>query len=270
MRSPARGFDAPNNGRMRPVAVVTGPTAGIGRGFAEYLAREGHDLVLVARDRARLDALAADLVSRFGIEAEVLVADLAQRADIDRVADVVATRADVLVNNAGFGLKRSFVSTSVDDEQALLDVLVTAVMRLTHAALPRMVTQGRGTIINVSSIASWITSGTYASAKAWVTVFTESLHEQYLPKGVEIIAVCPGYVHTEFHERAGIKAGQGIMWLNVDQVVHSAMRDARRGKAISVAGWQYKPLAAFLRIAPRWLVRRMTADRRREVRSPQQ
>lgn len=255
---------------MRPVAVVTGPTSGIGRGFAEQLAREGHDLVLVSRDQARLDELATSLTTTYGVNAEVLVADLTQRADIDQVAQVVADRADVLVNNAGFGLKRSFASTSIDDEQALMDVLVTAVMRLTHAALPRMVNQGRGTIFNVSSIASWITSGTYSSAKAWVTVFSESLHEQYLPKGVEIIAVCPGYVHTEFHQRAGIKAGQGIMWLNVDQVVGTAIRDARKGKAISVAGWQYKPLAAFLRMSPRWLVRRMTADRRREVRSPQQ
>lgn len=255
---------------MRPVAVVTGPTSGIGRGFAEQLAREGHDLVLVSRDPVRLDELATSLTATYGVNAEVLVADLTQRADIDQVAQVVADRADVLVNNAGFGLKRSFVSTSVDDEQALMDVLVTAVMRLTHAALPRMVNQGRGTIFNVSSIASWITSGTYSSAKAWVTVFSESLHEQYLPKGVEIIAVCPGYVHTEFHQRAGIKAGQGIMWLNVDQVVGTAIRDSRKGKAISVAGWQYKPLAAFLRMSPRWLVRRMTADRRREVRSPQQ
>jgi len=252
---------------MNPVAVITGPTSGIGRGFAEQLAKEGHDLILVARDRPRLEELAQHVRTTYGVQANVLVADLSVRADRDAVSQVVAERCDVLVNNAGFGLKGSFDATPLAREQEMLDVLVTAVMQLTHAALSRMLREGNGTIINVSSIASWITSGTYAAAKAWVTVFSESLHQQYASQGVEVLAVCPGYVRTEFHERAGMKMGavNGFLWLTVDQVVTAALRDARKGKAISIAGWQYKPLAAYLRVAPRWLVRRATADRRKSL-----
>lgn len=254
-----------------PTALVTGPTAGIGRGFADAFARKGFDLVLVARDETRLLALAEELGSSYGVACEVLAADLSDRADIDRVAARLAD-ADrpvaALVNNAGFGLNRSFLASDIDDEQRSLDVLVTAVLRLTHAALPGMVDRGFGIVINVSSVASWITGGTYSAAKSWVTVFSESLAQELDGTGVRVTAVCPGFVHTEFHERAGIDMSgmPEVMWLDVSQVVSQAMRDVARGRSVSVAGPQYKTFSALLRHGPRSLARLATASRQRNPR----
>jgi short-subunit dehydrogenase len=254
-----------------PTALVTGPTAGIGRGFADAFARKGFDLVLVARDEARLQALAEELGSSYGVACEVLAADLSDRADIDRVAARLAdARRPVaaLVNNAGFGLNRSFLASDIDDEQRSLDVLVTAVLRLTRAALPGMVDRGFGIVLNVSSVASWITGGTYSAAKAWVTVFSESLAQELDGTGVRVTAVCPGFVHTEFHQRAGIDMSgmPEVMWLDVSQVVSQAMRDVARGRSVSVAGPQYKAFSALLRHGPRSLARLATASRQRNPR----
>ena len=183
-------------------ALITGPTSGIGRAFAEAFARKGLDLVLVSRDESRLQALAMDLEDRFGVDCEVLAADLTQRADVDRVAARLADDrrpVSALVNNAGFGLRTSFASGDVADEQRLLDVLVTAVLRLTHAAVPGMLARRQGMVINVSSVAGWIAGGTYSAAKAWVTVFSEGLAQELAGTGVRVTAVCPGFVRSEFH-----------------------------------------------------------------------
>lgn len=244
-----------------PLAVVTGPTAGIGRQFAVTLAGRGYDLCLISRDGARLAELAAELESQHSVRVQVVALDLSTSSGRAQASDFVRTNpVDVLVNNAGFGLKRDFWKTALDDERRLLDVMVTAVMELTHAALPAMRERGSGTIINVSSIASWITSGTYSAAKSWVTVFSESLNTQLAGTGVVVTAVCPGYVRTEFHDRAAMNMSRvpGWMWLTPKQVVDQALRDAERGRPISVAGTQYKALGLFVRTAPRWLIRRMT------------
>lgn len=255
-----------------PRALITGPTSGIGQGFAQTLAAQGHDLLLVSRDRARLDALAEELMGAHAIRADVMTADLTDRSDIARVADRISgEEIDVLVNNAGFGVKGGFLGTSVHQEQEMLDVLVTAVMRLTHAALPGMVDRGRGYVFNVSSVAGWITGGTYSAAKAWATVFTESLAVELAGTGVRPVAVCPGFTHTEFHQRAGMEMGSVSewMWLDVDDVVSQAFRDARAGRVISVAGAQYKALSSLLRVLPRPLVRRATGARQASSRFPQ-
>ena len=255
-----------------PRALITGPTSGIGQGFAQALAAQGHDLVLVSRDRVRLDALAQEMHEVHGVKAEVVPADLTQRADIDRVASAIGgLEIDVLVNNAGFGVKGGFLDTSVHQDQEMLDVLVTSVMRLTHAALPGMVDRGRGYVFTVSSVAGWITGGTYSAAKAWATVFTESLAVELAGTGVQPVAVCPGFTHTEFHQRAGMEMGSVSewMWLDVDDVVSQAFRDARAGRVISVAGAQYKALTSLLRVLPRPLVRRATGARQASSRFPQ-
>lgn len=254
-----------------PTALITGPTSGIGRGFAEAFARKGYDLVLVARDGDRLGALGAELAATFGVGSEVIVADLCDRSQIDRVAGRLADPqrpVAALVNNAGFGLNRSFVRSAIDDEQRSLDVLVTAVLHLTHAALPGMVDRGQGMVINVSSVAGWITGGTYSAAKSWVTVFTESLAQELEGTGVRATAVCPGFVRTEFHARAGIdmSAVPDVMWLEVPQVVSQAFTDLARGRSVSVAGPQYKAVSALLRHGPRALARLATASRQRNPR----
>jgi uncharacterized protein len=252
-------------------ALITGPTAGIGRGFADSLARKGFDLVLVARDEQRLGAVASELTRQYGVACEVLPADLSERDDVDRVAARLSDPdrpVRALVNNAGFGLNRSFLGNSVEDEQRSLDVLVTAVLRLTHAAVPGMVERGTGLVVNVSSVASWITGGTYSAAKSWVTVFTESLAQELSGTGVRATAVCPGFVRTEFHQRAGIDmtAMPDFMWLDVDQVVAQAFRDLAAGRSVSVAGPQYKAFSALLRHGPRSLARLATASRQRNPR----
>lgn len=254
-----------------PTALITGPTSGIGRGFAEEFARKGFDLVLVARDELRLEVLAAEFAATYGVACEVLPADLTVRADVDRVAERLTDAqrpVGALVNNAGFGLNRSFLAASVDDEQRMVDVLVTAVMRLTRAVVPGMVERRTGMVINISSVASWITGGTYSAAKAWVTVFSESLAQELDGTGVRVTAVCPGFVHTEFHERAGIDMSSmpEWMWLDVPAVVDQAMRDVARSRPVSVAGPQYKVFSAFLRHGPRSLARLATASRQRNPR----
>ena len=157
-------------------ALITGATAGIGASYAKQLAASGSDLVLVARDVARLETLATELKSTHGVQVEVLQADLSDRSQLDKVcARAARDDIDLVVNNAGFGIKQPFVGGTIEAEQNLLDVLVTAVMRITHAAMPGMIARDRGGVINVSSVAGWMSSGTYSSAKAWVTSFSEAL-----------------------------------------------------------------------------------------------
>jgi hypothetical protein len=166
---------------------------------------------------------------------------------------------DILVNNAGFGLTQPFVGGDVEGEQQILDVMVTAVMRLTHAALPGMVSRGRGGVINNSSVASFIAGGTYSAAKAWVRVFSESLHAPMAAKGVTVTALCPGYTHTEFHDRAGINKSrvQDWLWLDSPMVVSESIKDFTKGKAVSIPSNQYKVLSAAASYLPRPLVRRV-------------
>lgn len=252
-----------------PKALITGPTAGIGQAFAERCAREGLDVILVARNRDRLESLATALGSSYGVSTEVLVADLADRADVDLVAERLG-RGDVtiLVNNAGFGLRTPFVESPLSDEQGMLDVLVTATMRLTHAAIPAMASNGFGLVLNVSSVASWTTGGTYAAAKSWVTVFSEGVSPQVASMGVRVVAVCPGFVRTEFHQRAKMDVTRipEWLWLTPEQVVDRAFADAADGRVISVAGAQYLVISALLQSVPRPLIRWATPLRRMLVR----
>lgn len=260
------------------VALVTGATAGIGREFAEQLAARGHALVLVARDVERLEAAAVELRQRHRVTVEVLPADLSDRAQVQRVADRVAATGpdprpvDVLVNNAGYGLGTPFVETSVEEEERLLDVLVRAVLVLSHTAARAMTERGQGQIINVSSVAGFITSGSYSAAKSYVTVLTEALSAQLRGTGVTATALCPGFVVTEFHERAGIEQGErtGPFWLDAADLVRTALADADRGRAVSIPSPQYKALVTALRHLPRALVRnpRVRAVHRRQRRDP--
>ncbi|MEO8108254.1 MAG: SDR family oxidoreductase [Actinomycetes bacterium] len=247
-------------------ALVTGATSGIGLGFVNQLASDGYDLVLVARDRQRLDAT-AQRIAVTGVQVEVLAADLSdaqqRRAVEERVHDD-GCPIEVLVNNAGFSANQDFVGGDVESEQAQIDVMVTAVMRLSHAALPGMVERGHGAVINVSSIASFLPFGTYSAAKTWVTSFTQSLATELEGTGVRALALCPGFVRTEFHQRAGIDVNRSndTWWREVDAVVTRAMDDLHRGKTISVEGRAYQALAAATHILPRDFVRRGERIRR--------
>jgi len=246
----------------RPVALITGPTSGLGAGFARRYAVDGYDLVLVARDATRLERLAAELHDEAGANVEVLVADLGEASDRAKVADRLGTGVRVLVNNAGFGTFGEFWTVDFALLQSQLDVNVTAVMQLTHAAVPSMLAAGEGTVINVASVAGLLPGrgSTYSASKAWVIAFSEGLANGVGDRGVGVHALCPGFVHTEFHERAGIDMANtpSFMWLEVDDVIRETMADVARGKVVIVPGLQYKALTTGGRMMPRNLVRAMT------------
>jgi short-subunit dehydrogenase len=239
----------------RPTALVTGPTSGIGLAFARRLAADDHDLVLVSRSLDRLEQLAGELRTAHGIAVEVIVADLGDREQLGRVEARVADPArpvDLLVNNAGFGLKRPFLDNPVTDEQYLLDVHVTAVLRLTHAALGVMVARGAGAVVNVSSVAGYLPRGTYSAAKAYVTSLSEWADLTYRGRGVQVMALLPGFTRTEFHSRmqVGQDSAPAWMWLDADRLVRDGLRDLARGRRISVPSRRYKVLAAAARYTP--------------------
>ncbi|MBM3655741.1 MAG: SDR family oxidoreductase [Actinobacteria bacterium] len=246
----------------KPIALITGATAGIGASFAELLAKKGHDLVIVARDLERLNQNAGKWKESFGVEVEVLVADLSRDEDVRRVElrlQNTSRPVEVLVNNAGFGMKKSFLASDLSDEIALLDVLVTAPMRLMHAILPSMKARNSGVIINVSSIAGWIASGTYSAAKSYLTVLTESLHTEIAGSNVKILALAPGYTRTEFHQRGNMNMSglPNRLWLTSEKVVEDAWKAALGGKVICVPGRQYQVISKLARYAPRPLVRKL-------------
>ena len=252
-------------------ALVTGATAGIGASYANLLAKEGFDLILVARDLPRLNQVAKELSKRFGVKTQCIKADLTKPSQLARVEKRVADLKkpiDVLVNNAGFGIKDGFTVSNLDKEQDLLDVLVTAPMRLTHAVLPVMVKRNSGIIVNVSSVASFIAGGTYSAAKSYLTVFSESLHTELRGTNVKISALCPGFTRTEFHSRGRMKmtALPKFMWLDSDKLVSKSWKHVNANRAISIPGWQYKILSAIARNAPRPIVRKVGMNVRKKQR----
>ncbi len=183
-------------------ALVTGGTSGIGAEFARSLAARGFDLVLVARDRARLESIAAELHAALGIQVEVLQADLAVRSEVQRVADRLTDAArpiEFLVNNAGFGVHSSLLSEDTSAHEHALDVMVRAVLILGGAAARAMRARGHGSILNVSSVAAFMTMGSYSAIKGWVASYSEGLAVELRGSGVTVTALCPGWVRTEFH-----------------------------------------------------------------------
>ncbi|MGC4808015.1 SDR family NAD(P)-dependent oxidoreductase [Micromonospora sp. DT233] len=250
-------------------ALVTGATAGIGAEFARRLAAEGWALVLVARDADRLAAVAAELTGRHGHPVEVVAADLSTDEGCLAVERRLTegTPVELLVNNAGTSLNQTFLRSSVADESRLLRLNVHAVLRLTLAAIGPMTDRGHGAVINVSSIAGFgpvMPGSTYPASKAWVTAFSESVDLTTRPRGVQVMALCPGYTRTGAHERLGIdmSAMPRAMWLEVEQVVGEGLRDLRKGRTVSVPSRRYRLAAAALRHAPRSLLRRFGRDTR--------
>jgi short-subunit dehydrogenase len=254
-------------------ALVTGASAGLGLEFAWQLATARHDVVLVARDGERLARLAGQLEAAAGVRAEVLVADLSDRAQLDPVADRLRQEqhpVGLLVNNAGFGIAQPFVGGDLAREEDALDLMVRAVLVLSHAAVGAMVARGRGAILNVASVSALLASGTYSAHKAWVRSFTEGLAVELKGTGVTATALCPGFIHTEFHRRGSIdmSALPEVAWLNAEDVVAEALADVRRGAVISTPSLRYKATAAAARLSPRWAIRAVGRYRRELIDAP--
>lgn len=261
----------PDTSSPRPVALITGASAGIGREFAEQLAALGYDLVLVARDRARLESLASDLHSRHGRACEVLAADLSVDEDTDRVvARLDAGDVAVLVNNAGFGTKGTLARTDRAAQERMLRLHVMATHRLSHAAVQSMVPKGRGAIITVSSVASYLTSPgnvNYCATKTYQRFHIEGLAQEVAGRGVYVQALCPGFTRTEFHQRAGMKgsAYPGWMWLSASRVVRESLAAMQRGApTVVVPGKRWRSIVALLQLTPSWLWRRVASGYRRD------
>jgi len=245
--------------------LVTGATSGIGRAFAVAFARRGDDLVLVARDSARLDAFAGELSASTHVNAVPQVADLLDATDLVAVEarlHSVDEPVDILVNNAGMGTYGSFTSLDIDREDREVRLNVLTLVRLTHAALGRMVAQGTGAILNISSLGAYQPApynATYGATKAFVNSFTHSIHEEVRGSGVHVMLVCPGYTHTEFHERAGLGPTSlpEFVWQSPEQVVGAALRDFDRRRSVSIPGALNKTLGALSSSAPAGISRRV-------------
>lgn len=254
-------------------ALVTGGTAGIGNAFAHELANRGYDLVLVARDSERLAQVAAELKDRHGVDVETITADLAVRADVDAVAARIEDRenpVELVINNAGFGLHGSLLDEDVEIHVKALDVMCLAVLILSAAAGRAMKQRGHGSIINIASSAAIITTGNYSAVKAWVLNYTEGLAVELTGTGVKVTAVMPGWVHTEFHERAGIRSGNlpEWVWLSADEVARVSLDDNSAGKTISIPGLRWAFAVNAARVVPRrairWFSGRLSASRRKK------
>ncbi|MFP5282725.1 MAG: SDR family NAD(P)-dependent oxidoreductase [Actinomycetes bacterium] len=245
-------------------ALVTGGTAGIGAAFARALAARGDDLVLVARDAERLAAMAAEITERYAVTVEVIAADLGRPDDVQRIAKRVESTEspiDLLVNNAGFGVKAHLLDADTSVHERAIDVMVRAVLVLGGAAGRSMSERGYGAVVNVASTAAFVTMGGYSAIKAWVLTYSESLAVELHGTGVTVTALCPGFVRTELHQRAAIRTSSlpSPLWLLADDVVRDALADVARQKVISIPSRRYR-LAMFLaRHAPRPAIRAVSA-----------
>ena len=245
-------------------ALITGASSGLGAEYARQLAARGTELVLVARDEAALAAVADEIFEAHGRRPEVLAADLLTPEGMAAVTLRLESEdrpVEILVNNAGFGLPLAFERNDIEAETAHLRLHNEVPMRLMHAALQGMLARKSGTIINVASVAAFIPRSTYSAVKQWLVGFSRWANARYGPRGVTVTAVCPGFTHTNFHERLGLPPGQeGIpdwMWLQAPDVVAVSLRDADRGKPVSIPSARYKVLAAIARVAPKGLVGRI-------------
>jgi short-subunit dehydrogenase len=257
----------------RPLAVVTGASAGIGKVFSERLAARGYDLIVAARNAARLESLREDLERRYGVSVEVFPADLTIDTDVSLLAERLtrSPRLALLVNNAGFGTRGKLADASPAIQEAMLQLHVVAPMRLTQAALPVLLANRRGAIVNVSSVASFIYSAgnvNYCATKAYLTTFSEGLAAELAGTGVKAQALCPGFTRSEFHRRmdADVNEIPRWMWMSADHVVNTSLRALDRGRpVVCIPGFRYKLMVLLLRFIPRGLLRRFTELRARGV-----
>lgn len=246
-----------------PTALVTGGTSGIGYAFCRHLASQGHDLVVVARNIERLNQVRDELSERFSHRVEILQADLNDRADLDAVIDRLTDPdrpVDVVVNDAGFGLNQSLLDPDIDLQARAMNVMCFAVLALSGAAGRVMRQRGHGIIINVSSVSAWIIKGNYSAIKRWVLTYTQALAAELEGTGVQATAVCPSWVKTDLHRRAGVKRPKlpSWAWVSPEQVASCALEAAERGRVVAIPTLKWRIAAAFLNYAPAAIPRKIS------------
>ncbi len=254
-------------------ALITGGTSGIGLAFARELASRGTDLVLVARDAQRLEEVAKDLRTAHGVEVEVLSADLSERDEMVRVAKRVESDEDpidMLINNAGFGLHSTVLDPAdIDTHAKALDVMCLALLVLGGAAGRAMRERGGGQIINVASSSAAIFTGNYSAVKAWARTYSTSLALELTGTGVTVTALLPGWVRTEFHDRAGITAHNlpDIVWIDTDVLIRGCLDDVDKGKLESIPTLKWTAAMFLADHGPKWFTRwfsmKLTNSRRK-------
>lgn len=247
---------------VKPIALITGASAGLGAEFAKQLAKKNYDLILVARDKARLEALAASLPEA---HCEVYPADLIKTDELKRLEQKISSSAalDLIVNNAGIGTFGPFYQIDIDKEEEEIRLNVLALVRLTRAALGPMVSIGKGAVLNVSSIAGFVPgprNATYNATKAYVSSFTEAIYEELQGTGVHAMALCPGFTRTEFQDRAQIDVSSipSFAWMNADKVVEEALYGLERRELFCVPGGGYRAMVGAIGLTPRALVRKVS------------
>lgn len=246
------------------LAVVTGASSGIGEHLARQIAEAGRPLLLIARREERLRVLADELTAAHGVDVAVLAADLVKPGAVDDVlAAIVATGhpLGLFVNNAGFGQDGPFHASDRARQVDMVRLNVEALVAFTHAALGLLVPQGRGAVLNVASVVSFLpapNSAIYGATKAFVLSFTEAVHEEVGPLGVTVTALCPGATQTEFFEHADSDAGQlpGFMLADPDVVAADGLDAVARGEAVRVSGGVNKASVGIMRLLPRALLRK--------------
>lgn len=253
---------------MPRYALITGASRGIGLALAEALARRGHALILVARERPALESIACELSQRFGVEVLFRVCDLTEPLQLSGLLYELEQgdyQVDLLVNNAGAACAGSFLEQDWQRERKLLELNVFALSRLCHALGNAMARRGGGQILNVASLAAfqpgpWLSS--YYASKAFVLHFSEGLGEELRGFGVQVAALCPGPVRTPFwrNARLDMRPLQDSPWLmNAEQLALLALRGLDRGQTLIVPGWRNRLIAVAAQLAPRGLVRRLAA-----------
>jgi short-subunit dehydrogenase len=247
------------------LAAITGASSGIGAAFARELAARGSSLLLIARRTDRLQTLAAELASRHGIKAEIITADLNAPAGLDLVAERLrgAAQLDVLVNNAGFGVPGTFAASALAGQEDMHRLHVMATLRLTHAVLPGMVARRSGAVINVASVAGFLTSPgavSYGASKSWINTFTEGIWMELrgARSPVRVQALCPGFTYSEFHDVAGMnrdKLAPKAWWSPAEQVVEESLAGIERDRVFVIPGFRYRLLVGITGRIPRGLRR---------------
>lgn len=264
----------------RPIAVITGASSGIGEEFARQLASRGYDLVLVARRIDRLAKLAGTLSDVHQVQCVPFDADLAQPNERDRLCNALEgdkSRMEILVNNAGFGTHGFFHETDLQRELDMINVNCAAPVHLTKRLLPWMLERKKGFVVNVASLSAFTPGpvmAMYYATKAFLLSFSEALWEECRDTGVNVLALCPGPVKTEFQGSAGISPkarSSGTAPLPVERVVDDAIQGLFDGKRVVIPGYQARIAATLSRVIPKGralkTVRRIQEERRRQTRA---